>query len=166
MTTVKIIDQAINSAKLANELVVESGETTTASDTNIFTGLNMMKRLPFGARIHIGDIGKTTDNNVNATIEHSVETIWKINTAIKNGLSNNTTVEINITNTTGYTTNLNNYTVSLTYEAPIYGDAQLVDDLRPPVVYNKSENEFWIKVEEAGDVQDVYLNIMIFPGVN
>ena len=127
----------------------------------------MMKRLPFGARIHIGDIGDTTDNNVNATIDHSVETIWKINTAIKNGLSHNTTVEINITNTTGYnTTNLNNYTVSLTYEAPIYGDAQLVDDLRPPVVYNKSENEFWIKVEEAGDVQDVYLNIMIFPGVN
>ena len=150
---------------MAPSEVVKSDETTTASDTNIFTGLNMMKRLPFGALIHIGDVNNNSENG-NATIDHNVETIWKINTVVKYAGSGNTRLNINIENTTGYTTNLSNYTISLTYQAPTYGDAEQVDDLNPPVVYDKSENEFWIKVEESSGLQNAYLNIMIFPGIN
>ena len=161
--TIDINDGSITFPKLANELVVESGETTTASDANIFTGFNMMKRLPFGARIYIEDVAYTVGF---ANIDQKVETIWKISSAQRTKLDENTKLEIIITNTTGYSLPLSNYTVSLTYEALTFNDAQMVDDLNPPVVYDRSTDKFWIKVEEVGGVQDAYLNIMIFPGEN
>jgi hypothetical protein len=169
IATDDVDDGSITFPKLANELVVKSNETTTASDTNIFTGFNMMKRLPFGARIHIENVGTNTGA---ATIDQKVETIWKISTATRAINANNTMVNITITNTAGHILNLNNYTVSLTYEAKDYdttsGGATLVDNLRPPVVYDKTSNNFYIKIsqENGAENQDAYLNIMIFPGEN
>jgi hypothetical protein len=163
IATADVADGSVTFPKLADELVVKSDETTTASDTNIFTGFNMMKRLPFGARINIGDVGTYTGL---ASIDHTIETIWKISSADITINGNNSKVEITITNTTGYTLNLSHYTVSLTFEAPDYGGAEMVDDLNPPVVFERDTNNFQIKVEGPGNTENAYLNIMIFPGNN
>ena len=164
--TVDIDDGSITFPKLANELVVKSDETTTASDANLFTGLNMMKRLPFGARIYLEDVAFTEGA---ADIDREVETIWKISSAERYNVGHDTKVVITITNIPGYTTlDLSNYTVSLTYEAETYNKAEVVDNLNPPVVFDRKVNEFSIKIEELGpyNIQDAYLNIMIFPGNN
>jgi hypothetical protein len=42
----------------------------------------------------------------------------------------------------------------------------MVDDLNPPVVFERDTNNFQIKVEGPGNTENAYLNIMIFPGNN
>lgn len=124
------------------------------------TAPNVMKHLPFGARIMVGDIGDCNSNSLN--IDKKVETAWKIQSA--ECKDNDITIKIGNAENYAVLGDLTNYTVSLTYEAKNRNQAVIVNDLTIPVVHDKEENQFKIAIEENNYVkQETYLNVMIFP---
>jgi hypothetical protein len=173
----ELAKKAVTSDKLSDKLLITSTKTTTATatatatatDKNIFTALNIMKRLPFGARIKIGDIGDigACSSDSNLGIENKVETAWKINTAAPCTKEDGSTqITISIKNADKYPNSgdLEKYTVSFAYEATDETNAEKVEDLRVPVIYSRGKNEFKISIEEIYDHrQEAYLNVMIFP---
>jgi hypothetical protein len=163
----ELATNSVTSANLSDDLLITSAETTTAADTNILTALNITKRLPFGGTLEIGDIGT---NNFSVKVTNKISTVWEIGSAraVDHQSGRDSLATITIANVTGYSGDLKNYTVSLAYEAEDINAAELIDDLRVPVIYRKVTNSFHIKIESVPGADDpgpekAKLNVMIFP---